>query len=410
MLIPNKYIRKIELFKQKEDYNIKIENNRLHSIHLDQEIERFIKQIPDQIENLLLIGAGNGKIIHNILNQKKIKLFLIEPIKNFEYIQKLFYPINLNYIYDYKNLADFNSLYISIYPVYKRLFPELIDNILAFFEKDINKKTFYKFLYTWILNYKKNLENKIIYFINQLNINKNKILFCGSGITLMKDLKKYNLNEYYIIASDSSVVPLLKNNIPIDLIISVDPTIGTLYHFYIYKDKLKNLPLLTWLGGRADLKYLFTRRYFFLTSFPIDQWIFQFNRNLLVLNSPANDVFEYTKQLAQIYQKPLYLAGCGIKNNKMYYYPHTGYDYYALLKNDRVFTNENYHYFLYRNQSYKRKNFNFSIELATQKKSEENNQKEFIPIDSKSLKEYLNKNKTNIINKYKFLNLLFEII
>jgi hypothetical protein len=65
---------------------------------------------------------------------------------------------------------------------------------------------------------------------------------------------------------------------------------------------------------------------------------------------------------------------------------------------------------LYKNQSYKRKNFNFNGELTTQIKSEENHQKEFIPIDSKSIKEYLINNKTYIINKYNFLNLLFEII
>jgi hypothetical protein len=410
LLISNWYLKNFELIKQEKDYNIKIRNNRFHSIHLDQEIERIINQIPQDIENLLLIGAGNGKIIQNILNQKKIKVILIEPIKNFEYLQKLFYYKDINYVHDYKDLANLNTLYISIYPVYKRLFPSLIDNILAFLENDINKKTFYKFLYTWIINYKKNLENKIIYFVHKLNIKKNKILFCGSGITLMEDLKKHNLKDYYIIASDSSVIPLLKNDIPIDLIISVDPTVGTLYHFYLYKEKLKNISLLTWLGGRADLNNLFKKRYFLLTSFPIDQWISQYNKDLLILNSPANDVLDYAKQLAQIYQKPLYLAGCGIKNHKMYYYPNTGYDYYALLKNDRVFTNEHYHYFLYKNQSYKRKNFNFNVELATQIKSEENNQKEFIPIDSKSIKEYLNKNKINIINKYKFLNLLFEII
>jgi hypothetical protein len=167
LLISNWYLKNFELIKQGKDYNIKIRNNRFHSIHLDQEIERIINQIPQDIENLLLIGAGNGKIIQNILNQKKIKVFLIEPIKNFEYLQKLFYYKDINYVHDYKDLANLNTLYISIYPVYKRLFPSLIDNILAFLENDINKKTFYKFLYTWIINYKKNLENKIIYFVHK---------------------------------------------------------------------------------------------------------------------------------------------------------------------------------------------------------------------------------------------------
>jgi hypothetical protein len=73
LLISNWYLKNFELIKQEKDYNIKIRNNRFHSIHLDQEIERIINQIPQDIENLLLIGAGNGKIIQNILNQKKNK-------------------------------------------------------------------------------------------------------------------------------------------------------------------------------------------------------------------------------------------------------------------------------------------------------------------------------------------------
>jgi hypothetical protein len=413
LLIPSTYLSKIELIKQNEHFNIKIENQKIHSIKIENELQRILSSIPDNIENLLLIGSGVGEIIEVIQKFKKdIKLFINEPIKNLEYIHHFLLNKKFHYIHQYNELKHLRSLYILVYPSYKRILPELIDSILAYLENDINKKTFYKFLYFWIVNYVKNLNEDSIKFIHTLNINKNKILFCGSGITLISDLKKYKLSDYYIIASDSSVIPLLKNNIKINLVISIDPHIGTLYHFYEYKNRIENIPLLTWLGSRNELKYIFKNRYFFLTSFPLDSYIYKSSHQILYLNPPAKDVLEYVKILSQIYQKSLFLAGCGIKKSlKFYYTKNTGYDYYAQLKNQRTFTLENYHYNLYKNQSYKRTDFSLKNKELIEN-IDNNISKDIIykEIETKWIKEIFYRYSNEIIKNYPFFKLFYYIL
>ncbi|GIX41136.1 MAG: hypothetical protein KatS3mg129_0869 [Leptospiraceae bacterium] len=414
MLIPNKYLQKFILIKQNDNYNIIFQNQKIHSLYIEKEIERIINRIPSDIKNILFIGAGNGKILEYIKQKRKdLNIYIFEPIKNFEFFQKILINQKFQYIYSYKELAFIPQFNISIYPVYNRLFPALIDKILTFLQNDINKKTFYKFLYFWIINYKKNLENKYINFIADININKDKILFCGSGITLIEDLKKYNLNEFFIIASDSAVMPLVKNNIKIDIIISIDPNIGTLYHFYSYKDKIKDIPVLTWLGSRKEISYIFDNRFYFLTSFPLDQYLLQLNNSILNLNIPANDVLIYAKAIAQIYNKPFYLAGCGIKNSvKFYYTSQTGYDYYSILKQNRIFSSEFYHFKLFKNQSYKRKNSQNSIfeNIINSYKELNNHTTKYLTIETKFIKDIYKRNINIILDKYPYFELFFQIL
>ncbi len=165
------------------------------------------------------------------------------------------------------------------------------------------------------------------------------------------------MNQYFVIASDSSIIPLLNHDINVDLIISIDPNIGTLYHFYDYKEKLESIPVLSWLGARNELHRFFKNIYYFLTGFPLDFIIKQYDMNLMSIETKTNDVLGYALQIAN--NNKIDFVGCGLKTSlRQYYIANTGYDYYALIRSHRTFSKEHYHFKLYQNQSYKRRNFN----------------------------------------------------
>lgn len=149
----------------------------------------------------------------------------------------------IQYIYDTSELFSILEKYTPseysffIYPVYQRLFPELIDSFSRMLNTNLDNRTMLRFTYLWQRNYFKNLfYKKAISFIVDWDFKKKKILFCGGGPSLFKDLKQYkNLNEFFIVSSDTATVPLLDNHIRIDWIFSIDPNWGTIYHIYKYK-------------------------------------------------------------------------------------------------------------------------------------------------------------------------------
>lgn len=363
-----------------------------------------------------MIGAGNGKIIEFLINQKNKKVYIYEPIKNLEILQKkLLKHLHLKYIHNISDIKTIpqNNLFILVHPTYRRIFPFLINKISSFFENDINKKTYYKNIYTWISNYIKNLKNHSIKIIYKIPIKKEKILFCGSGYTLIEDLKSIvDLHTYFIIAADSAVIPLINNNINIDLIVSIDPNIGSLYHFYNHKNKLKHIPVLTWLGARSELHRYFENIYYILTGFSLDLILKQYDHKLLLIDTPTNDILGYALNIAQQNNKKIEFAGCGLKDSlKQYYYTNTGYDYYAITRSNRIFVLENYHFKLYQNQSYKRKNFKIpSIGIENNIKETLSNSYFFKDFTNYDIKNIFLFNEKEILTLYPYLKIFFDLL
>lgn len=427
MFIPNYYLKHFYFTKDK---NIVVHTQKLHSREQQIEFKRISEIIPKNIKLLILIGGGNGEFLNYLINNYPSieKILFIEPIYNFIDFQKnkLNFKEKIQYIFYYKDLISYlesykkNEYYIFVYPTYFRLFSNLIDSIQSYFANDLDLKTNKKFFSLWIRNYYKNLINKkTIPFISDLNISKNKILFCGGGPTLGEDLKKYkNLDDFFIISSDTALVPLLEKGISTDLVISIDPNIGTLYHFYKYKKKINKIPLITWLGSRWELIHIFSSINYFATNFPLDQILSFRYKEILKLYNPTRDLKGYSLSIAKLKQKKIFYAGCGIEeNNRLYYHKGTGYDYFGLLKETRVFRLENYHYFLFLNQCYKQNKINleledYKIENLEQMLSHNNQTKNFSVIEIFSeeiLKLFISK-KNELLNQYKEFLLFFDLL
>ncbi len=426
MILPNTYLNSFLLKKLNNTYNIKIKDFFVHSQNIENEILRFLDNINlEKNYSVLLIGASNGKIIEIWKKKFKNQLYIFEPIKNLEYLQKYLYSYE-SYISNIHDIFYIKNLKIIIFPFYKRIFPELIDNsfnkedlikkIFSIFYSDINKKTFYKFLYLWINNYIKKLKEEKIKFITDFSIEKEKILFCGSGPTLLNDISSLkNLKEYFLISSDSSVIPLLKNNINIDCIISIDPNIATLYHFYTFRNKLKNIPLITWMGARNELFLFFDNIYHFLTLFPLDKIIKKIHPEIIQLRNAGNDVLKTVVEISSMYNMPIEFAGCGIQHNlKQYYINNTGYSYYSNLKNSRVFTQEHYHYYLYKNQYYKiesiKKIINNTLSKSKTSYTTSKNKFKIKELETNSIKDLLKSQKNFITGEFPFLKILYNLI
>ncbi|MFN3605100.1 MAG: 6-hydroxymethylpterin diphosphokinase MptE-like protein [Leptonema sp. (in: bacteria)] len=419
MLFPTFYLSK---FKITKDRNFIIEDRKIHSKYQDKEYERLLKTVPRTIKTILLIGAGNGNILNYILNHFHLleKIFVIEPIVNFIPYQKKNcfnndFFLKVHYVYDSSELAFLLKKYkkseyiFLVYPVYQRIFCELVDSILSLLNPQLDNITFTKWIHLWQRNYFRNLNNKkYLDFLRGSQFSQTKILFCGGGPTLIQDLKKYkNLKEFFIISSDTAVVPLLDNGISIDWVISIDPGIGTLYHFYKFKEILKKIPLITWLGSRWELSKIFSKIDYFTTSFPLDQILKEEFHEVWNLSTQTRDVKGYIISIAKLLNKKLFFAGCGIeKKISLYYVKNTGYDYYRMLKQDRIYTLEDYHYQLFLNQANKKR---MSAAFSNESKNNQMENREVKKIATEDIIRLFFKKKDQILLHYKELKLFFDL-
>ncbi len=372
MLIPGIYLQDFYIYKKGKSSNFIIGRNFFHSQNPANENLRLKNIISENIKNLILIGVGNGSLLEYISQHYSIKkIYLIEPVQNFipfqlEEIKKIT-NIEINYI---KSIEEFlhyeiERFYILIHPQYKRFFPYIVSLIQSFLFTEFDKKTYYKHLNFIINNYYQNLLKDKIQFFSYIEPIPSQILFFGGGETLINDIKefknKYNFEDFFIISSDTAIPILtyLFPDIKINLVISTDPNYSTLFHINYLKSKKNIIPILSWLGGRKEIPKI-SHCYYFLTSFPIDQIIeykFQ-NQKILSLENPTRDVLGYIMNLAEKWNSSLFFLGCGIQktNLKQFYSKGTGYDFYQILKQKRISSAENYHYYLFKNQYYKIQN------------------------------------------------------
>ncbi|MCS7206126.1 MAG: hypothetical protein NZ853_10560 [Leptospiraceae bacterium] len=416
MLIPNFVSRRVRVKKIDSFYIPEIENKQFYSSFLEKEVKRIVSTFPKDIEILVLIGAGLLPIVDYLVDFLNLKLILyFESLWNFEVFQKRFSLITNNSliktIKHYEelkyHLQKFPKAIVFLHPSYKRFFPFLTESIFAFLRNDTHSKTISKFQYYWQVHYAKNLQQKEILFLDTTLIKKEKILFIGSGFTLDEDLKNIDFDEFFIVASDSALVPALYRKIPVDMVISLDPQVGTLYHFYHYKEKFKKIFLLTWLGGRPEIRNFFQETFYFLTTFPFDQVIKDYEADIVALSNPERDALGYIKELSFELGKTILPIGCGLPSNqKMYYTPNTGYDYFGLLKENRIQTNLHYHYELYQNQSYKRINFDKKAISSDQP------QKKFPrkTLSSQQIIAYLHQKKSALLSNYPFLKTFYYLL
>ncbi len=105
-------------------------------------------------------------------------------------------------------------------------------------------------------------------------------IYCGAGPGLMDDLEDFSAmnpgweKETLMIASDTSLGPLLAKGFTPDYVISIDSGRGTLFHMAAALP-FARLPLastlVTFSGGRHDLDQFFQSTLYYRSTFPPDQ-------------------------------------------------------------------------------------------------------------------------------------------
>lgn len=192
------------------------------------------------------------------------------------------------------------------------------------------------------------------------------VLFCGAGPRLLRDLglatKPTNTadqatrilqlrSNYYIIAADTALAPLLRVGLTPDLVISIDSGPGTYYHLIAaarlpdHKHSRFPFPVLTNLAGSRCLSLFFTRHYYYRSTFPLDQWLALGPlAEVPELRNPTRNTIGLAIQVARLLGgKQIRTAGADFQNEGyLTHVPGTGYTEFALGQVDRLYTLEMY--------------------------------------------------------------------
>lgn len=144
-----------------------------------------------------------------------------------------------------------------------------------------NHLTLVKFARLYSRNIFKNLGNceRTVSFSSIMKKISSPIIVFGAGESIEKTLSIGSLENYFIIAVDAAVMPLLERNIHIDAIVGVESQLA-IEKAYIGTD-LKNLPLFFCdLTSRASLARRISRKCFFLSQFDRNVFLQRLNERL----------------------------------------------------------------------------------------------------------------------------------
>ncbi len=187
--------------------------------------------------------------------------------------------------YDY---LFYNRIQVLSYPPLKRLFgpkykemETAVKNGLDALVKD--GMTIGKFARVWLRNFIVNLNNvKKIRLISSLyDSAKGAAVITGAGPSLDRTLPKIKdrRKSLFLIATDASVKPLIRNGIKPDLIVTMDPQAYVRCHFEgLDRSCFDEIPAVLSLLGFPAVVDIFRNKYFFFTKHPTT---FLFNTVLL---------------------------------------------------------------------------------------------------------------------------------
>ncbi len=177
--------------------------------------------------------------------------------------------------YDY---LFYNRIQVLSYPPLKRLFGSkykemetAVKNGLDALVKD--GMTIGKFARVWLRNFIDNLNNvKEIRLISSLyGFAKGAAVITGAGPSLDRTLPKIKncRKSLFLIATDASVKPLIRNGIKPDLIVTMDPQAYVRYHFEgLDRSCFDEIPAVLSLLGFPSVVDMFRNKYFFFTKHP----------------------------------------------------------------------------------------------------------------------------------------------
>lgn len=270
-----------------------------------------------------------------------------------------------------------------INPSYRRLFPQLLDQVSAFFKqrKDlekIDKNTAERFLRQWTRN-----AFRLIRTQSSLDFiagypkesvastsfdTKNLVIYCGAAPGLLEDLSCLGpelLSNAFLIASDTALGPLLASQYCVDLAICVDSGAASLHHLHAaslfspsfskQKPKLSllNFPVLSWSGALPGLNSRFAKVYYYRSTLPFDQilGLGPLERLREWQNNARNPLGLALYMAHLLGSETLYCAGTSFVRHKTQSHERgTGYQEYVLGRTERTFNLE-----MYRPSSYRGK-------------------------------------------------------
>lgn len=259
------------------------------------------------------------------------------------------------------------SLEIIAFPSYQRLLPELVQAVQNSLSRllsqpNVNEATINHFGRTWTHNYLKNWnlnKNRPIPagYLPEKCFYKKTLLFLGASPELEEQVERIQKISTHCItlASDTAVQFLLKQGIRVDMILSMDPGRGTLYHFL--PKVPDHIPIITWLGGSTYLFSLPNPICILNTGYPMDQILeFKLSTHWPLFKNPSLNLIGTAKALAEWTQASnLVIAGVSFlaKNGKSHCRG-TGYESFRIPNILRKKTWEDLHHTqLYKNDSLK---------------------------------------------------------
>jgi hypothetical protein len=243
-----------------------------------REVQRYLKQTTIQKKFYILIGAGNGTLVSELIkySSKFIFLYIIEPFSEIELSNSIKDDLKHCKNVRYVNKLNFNQLEfvsilqtmigveveIIIHPNYDRtntrIVKELIENLnQAVKLTRMNKNTQQFFKKDWVLEPLLNLEYSM--GLSHINLIKNRFagetaIIAASGPSLKKDIDfiKRNLNNAYIFAAGSSFNGLISAEVTPDFVTCIDSSIRN-YDVH-FKNTTYRGPLIT--AGTVNSKIL----------------------------------------------------------------------------------------------------------------------------------------------------------
>jgi hypothetical protein len=261
--------------------------------------ERFYLEHEGQISDyFIFIGLGLGYHVTPFIGDNRIKkIVILEPssaiysaVDKLESVQKIIANRKVE-IHEGRQVIDFiagikssyeylfyKKIKVLSYPSLKRIFSSLYASL----EEEIrggldalfnDGLTIGKFARIWIKNLFTNMDTSgNVNLVSSLfNRWKGNVLITGAGPSLTREIpeiQKYR-GSFYLIASDSSVMPLMKSGVRPDLIVSIDPQSTVRYHFQgLEKDRVGEIPAVLSLLSYPDVFDMFKKKYLFFNLHP----------------------------------------------------------------------------------------------------------------------------------------------
>ncbi|MBM9575919.1 motility associated factor glycosyltransferase family protein [Leptospira sp. 201903070] len=288
-------------------------------------------------ETILIFGFALGYHVESYLNKREtpVHLLILEPISSLKPIAEKFFDRllrsysekghQIRMIFGLDSFLEHplthwlsegtNKVTPFLHPVYTRKFPDLtvhfLDSLKQNSQTSQNQTAKDYFQKIWIRNEVRNVSS-IFKNLNSSGIisgakdnffQDQTLLFTGASPSLEGEtdwILKYR-NRFHLLASDTSLGWLVASGIVPDMVLSIDSSRGTLFHFRNILPP--DVPIVTWFGGSAHLFDLPNPKWIYFSTHPLDQTLRAlFFPEAPILENPslnmAGIAVSFAKQLA----------------------------------------------------------------------------------------------------------------